>query len=478
MSSTAVTRPPDIRAVKVSVCIDSFNYGRFLPQTIESVLEQTFQDFEVIISDDCSTDDCFEIAQRYAQKDSRVTAIRNPSNFGMVKNRNVCLKHARGEYVKWLHADDFLCSSDALARMAAALDANHAVSLVASARCIVSESGEPLDTWSCFEPTRHLAGTTVISRCLFEQRNLIGGPSAVMFRRALASRGFDETFFVMADMEMWFHLLEQGWFAFIGEPLCAIRQHGVQQTEKDRATLSPALENRELLRRYMDRPYVRLRPWIREYLEYDAVRRIVRRSGKLRRGEEEVEAAVREFGGWSSYRSKRAKNRFREALLKVRRVYERHLRRAVKAEPRKYPPGINVAGFVQSVYGIGESSRAMWKAVQATGLPCVLINVRSRVHSNTDRSVLEFAKRNPYRVNLMTFSFDYSRRFYRDMGPRFFADRHNVALWYWEQEQFPIRWHSAFDYYDEIWVPTEFTRAAIAAVSPIPVFKITYPFSL
>ena len=105
-----------------------------------------------------------------------------------------------------------------------------------------------------------------------------------MFRRALAARGFDEAFFVMADMEMWFHLLEQGWFAYIDEPLCAFRTHGRQQTEKDRASLAPALENRELLRRYLDRPYVRFRRWIGEYLEYDAVRRIVRRSRKLGAG--------------------------------------------------------------------------------------------------------------------------------------------------------------------------------------------------
>jgi glycosyltransferase involved in cell wall biosynthesis len=138
-----------------------------------------------------------------------------------------------------------------------------------------------------------------------------------------------------------------------------------------------------------------------------------------------------------------------------------------------------MAGFAQSVYGIGESSRAMWRAVQNTGLPCVLVNVRSGVHSNADPTAVgEFARDNPFRVNLMTFSFDYSRRFYRDKGPRFFAGRYNIGLWYWEQEHFPIRWHSSFDYYDEIWVPSEFTRGAIAAVSPIPVRKITYPFYL
>ena len=93
-------------------------------------------------------------------------------------------------------------------------------------------------------------------------------------------------------------------------------------------------------------------------------------------------------------RAKAPKNRYRETLLKVRRIYERHLRRPVATHTRANAPlGINMAGFVQSVYGIGESSRAMWRAVQATGLPCVLINVRSRVHSNADQSLVEFRER-------------------------------------------------------------------------------------
>jgi glycosyltransferase involved in cell wall biosynthesis len=464
---------------RVSVCVDSFNYGRFLREAIESVLEQSFRDFELIVADDRSTDGSVEIAQSYAQKDARVKTDVAPAHRGMVKNRNACLSLARGEYVKWLHADDFLCSRDALTRMVAALEANHAISLVASARRIVNEQSKPIDTWSCFNQERPIAGTTVIHHCLFEQRNLIGGPSAVMFRRALAARGFDEGFFVMADLEMWFHLLEQGCFSYIEEPLCAVRKHPSQQTEKDRSALAPALENRELLRHYLHKNYVQLRRWIWKYLEYDAVRRIVRRSRKLNLNDDYADQAVREWGGWRKFRAAALKNRYREALLKIRRIYERHLRRRPShREVGTRPLGINVAGFAQSVYGIGDSTRAMWRAVQATGLQCVLLNVRSRVHSNADASLGEFARDNPFRINLMTFSFDYSRRFYRDMGPRFFAGRRNIGLWYWEQEHFPMRWHSAFDYYDEIWVTTHFTREAITAVSPIPVRKITYPFYL
>src|SRR4051812_9352416 len=99
---------------KVSVCIDSFNYGRYLPEAIESVLGQSFRDFELIIADDCSIDNSAEIAHNCARKDSRIRVVVAAKNRGMVKNRNACLGLAVGEYVKWLHADDFLCSPDAL----------------------------------------------------------------------------------------------------------------------------------------------------------------------------------------------------------------------------------------------------------------------------------------------------------------------------------------------------------------------------
>src|SRR3954466_6893882 len=147
---------------KVSVCIDSYNYGRFLPEAIDSVLRQTFQDFEIVISDDRSTDDSFEIARRYGEKDSRIRATQTSQNLGMIKNRNAGLALARGDYVKTLHADDFLCTTDALEKMVAVLDGNRAVSLVAAARQIVTEVGKPIETWSSFRESRPIAGTTVI----------------------------------------------------------------------------------------------------------------------------------------------------------------------------------------------------------------------------------------------------------------------------------------------------------------------------
>ena len=128
---------------KVSVCIDVYNYADFLPKAIESALAQTLRDLEVIVVDDCSTDDSYAVACRYAKQDDRVRVHRNPVNLGMVKNRNACLKLAQGEFVKFVHADDYLCAPDALAKMVARMEANPATSLVACAMQHVRADGSP-----------------------------------------------------------------------------------------------------------------------------------------------------------------------------------------------------------------------------------------------------------------------------------------------------------------------------------------------
>ncbi len=142
----------------------------------------------------------------------------------------------------------------------------------------------------------------MITRCLGEHKNLVGGPSATLFRRSSALRGFDERYFHAADLEMWFHLLEQGQFVYIGEALVAYRWHSRQQTEKDRATLSQAKDQRAMLASYLHKPYVQLRPWQKEFVIHDAVRQTLRRCAKI--GEKETaNAIVQEYGARRYYKN-------------------------------------------------------------------------------------------------------------------------------------------------------------------------------
>lgn len=90
---------------KISVLIPTYNYGRFLDETIQSVLSQTYTDFELVVVDNCSTDNTIEVVQPYLV-DKRVRFYRNETNIGLVGNWNKCLELAQGEYIKFLCADD------------------------------------------------------------------------------------------------------------------------------------------------------------------------------------------------------------------------------------------------------------------------------------------------------------------------------------------------------------------------------------
>src|SRR3954469_4458224 len=111
-----------MRAVKVSVLIPNYNFARYLPEAIPSIFAQEFRDFELLVVDNCSTDNSVEIVRNYAARDSRIKLFVNKSNLGMVGNLNKCLSLAQGEYIKFVFADDFLVGEQALGELVRMLD--------------------------------------------------------------------------------------------------------------------------------------------------------------------------------------------------------------------------------------------------------------------------------------------------------------------------------------------------------------------
>jgi glycosyltransferase involved in cell wall biosynthesis len=110
------------RAPRVSVGLPVYNGERYLARTLDSILAQDFADFELIVSDNASTDRTAEICRDYAQRDSRVRYFRNERNLGAGPNYDSCFHRARGTYFKWAAHDDAL-APDYLSKAVAALDA-------------------------------------------------------------------------------------------------------------------------------------------------------------------------------------------------------------------------------------------------------------------------------------------------------------------------------------------------------------------
>ncbi|MDD2308839.1 MAG: glycosyltransferase family 2 protein [Desulfuromonadaceae bacterium] len=255
---------------KVSVCIPTYNYGNYIAETVESVLNQSFSDFELLIVDDCSNDQTKAIVESYARRDPRIRFITNEVNLGMVENWNLCLLLAKGEYIKFVFGDDLLTSPDAIGRMVSLLDDSSSISLVCSARNLIDESSQTLKIESHFK-SGIMAGTDVINNCLACQQNLIGEPSVVMFRKSHAGRGFQTNYQQIVDLEMWFYLLEQGSFAYINEPLCSFRIHDQQQTAKNNESHSHLNDFVYLVSDYLHKDYIKQPYFIKKYIQYDAL---------------------------------------------------------------------------------------------------------------------------------------------------------------------------------------------------------------
>jgi glycosyltransferase involved in cell wall biosynthesis len=128
---------------KVSIGMAVYNGEKYLAQAIDSILAQTFSDFELIISDNASTDRTAEICQQYALADKRIRYHRNPVNIGGANNENQTFRMSRGAYFRWAAHDD-LCAPELLEKCAAVLDQDPSIVLCHSYVVEIDDKGHPL----------------------------------------------------------------------------------------------------------------------------------------------------------------------------------------------------------------------------------------------------------------------------------------------------------------------------------------------
>jgi len=139
------------------------------------------------------------------------------------------------------------------------------------------------------------------------------------------------------------------------------------------------------------------------------------------------------------------------------------------------PFGVNVYGYFRAETGVGQSARNGTDALKSVGVPFTMHNLQASLLSEMDRSVAEFSESAHYSANLYFVNADQTAVVHRNSVrlPR----RYNIGFWTWELDEMPWGWDKAFEEYDEIWVPSGFCQAAIAARAPIPVIRIPYSIS-
>jgi glycosyltransferase involved in cell wall biosynthesis len=240
----------------VSICIPTYNGASYLEACLDSALAQTFPDFEVLIVDDQSTDQSYQIAQAYATRDPRIRVARNTHNLGLVGNWNQCVLLAQGEWVKFLFQDDIL-EPNCVERMLTVCGPNKSM-VVCKRKIIFGDDSKDLRErflWYIqkYDMDKIFPSMTVIPPGDFCKAvlnnslgNFVGEPTAVLLHRSVFGRfGFFNPHLVqICDLEYWIRVGLHTGFIYVPEILVHFRRHS--------KGTSVANENSRRFRTYID----------------------------------------------------------------------------------------------------------------------------------------------------------------------------------------------------------------------------------
>lgn len=201
----------------VSVCIPAYNNAAYIKETIDSVLNQTYQNIELIICDDKSKDDTVAVIESIG--DSRIKLYKNEQNLGMSGNWNRCLSLCTGEFIKLICADDML-APECLEKEVGALLENPKAVLAESDTKLFDLDGKPKGFYKRYK-TSGLTNGKKIAREGFFIKNYFGAPLANTFRRSILEKvgGFDTWYTYILDYDFWVQLACLGDVYIIHEPL-------------------------------------------------------------------------------------------------------------------------------------------------------------------------------------------------------------------------------------------------------------------
>lgn len=210
----------------VSVLLSCYNGARWLDEAIDSVLGQSFGDFEFIIVDDGSTDNSLEIIQRFAEQDTRIVVIAK-RNTGLAASLNEGIQHACGEWIARLDADD-ICEPTRLEMQLAKARENPSLVFIGSGHFEIDENGGAKKIFRY--PNRH----ELLVRNLTTARKFPAHSSAFYRTDVVRSiGGYRALIRRSEDSDLWLRLSEVGQLTAINEPLVRIRKHSNQISQDE-----------------------------------------------------------------------------------------------------------------------------------------------------------------------------------------------------------------------------------------------------
>ena len=239
---------------KVTVLMPIYNGTSYMREAIESVLAQTYTEFEFLIIDDASTDESVSVIESY--KDERIRLVKNESNIGQVRTLNKGLRLARGAYIARLDQDDSSLPIR-LEKQVKVLETQPEVAVVGTWLHEIDQRGNPTDLWR-----GQINDLPEFLFAILRDRLFVYHPS-VMFRRELVLelQGYDEEFKYCEDQDLWRRIALAGYEArVIREPLTRYRIHAGQQSNQQSQIQSQnhIRSQERFIRALVDKPSARL----------------------------------------------------------------------------------------------------------------------------------------------------------------------------------------------------------------------------
>ena len=234
----------------VSICIPTYNGESYLNQAIESAIQQSYKNIEIIISDDDSKDNTLEIANKYRELSTIPFKIVAHNRNGIGANWNNCIKIAKGEYIKFVFQDDVLLPECVEKMMDLALN-DKKIGLVFSRRIFIDENNKNHFTeWKTKFQELHIywkglqsinSGKKLLKECnclLESPLNKVGEPSVVLVKKSVFKKVgyFNEDLIQILDYEFWYRVFKCYNIGFIDENLVQFRLHSEQATQKNNKT--------------------------------------------------------------------------------------------------------------------------------------------------------------------------------------------------------------------------------------------------
>lgn len=214
----------------VSICIPNYNHAKFLASAIRSALGQTYQNIEVIVLDNASTDNSIEVASEFL-KEENFRLKKHDQNIGFAANWSSAFSEAKGQFVQFLCADDALDLNIVRSKIDV-INSNPKIVLVSSAMTVIDENGTPVDRIGFHAGEANYEELLAIT---FKQcSNLIGGPSNFMVSRAVGlNNPFDPEFKYLSDLDFALRCLRHGNYFGLSQVGVEYRRHENTITKKE-----------------------------------------------------------------------------------------------------------------------------------------------------------------------------------------------------------------------------------------------------